>query len=248
MSNEQIKKTAIITGGGSGLGLGVARAYVERGGNVVLNGRSESKLHAAAKEIGPSERIAVVAGDIGLQETGQQLVKTAVDRFGRVDLLLNNAGIFTAKPFTEYTSEELDQFLSYLRGTYLLSQAVVEPMRKQGGGAIINITTILAYRGVLSIPSSAPMAAKGGIQALTPSLAIELAKDNIRVNAVAPGIIKTPLHGLKDNEFEELNGMQPLGRVGEVKDIVDAVLYLADAEFVTGVVLPVDGGVSAGGR
>ncbi len=247
MTTEQITRTAIITGGSSGMGLGVARAYVERGGNVVLNGRSESKLHAAVKQIGPPEHVAVVAGDIGRQETGLQLVKTAVDRFGRVDMLLNNAGIFTAKPFTEYTSEELDQFLSYLRGTYLLSQAVVEPMRRQGGGAIINITTILAYRGVLAIPSSAPMAAKGGIQALTPSLAIELAKDNIRVNAVAPGIIKTPLHGLKDKEYEELNGMQPLGRVGEVKDIVDAVLYLADAQFVTGVVLPVDGGVSAGG-
>ena len=248
MSAEQITKTAIITGGSSGLGLGVARAYVERGGNVVLNGRSESKLQTAAKEIGPPERVAVVAGDVGLQETGQRLVKTSVDRFGRVDMLLNNAGTFVAKPFTEYTAEELDQFLSNLRGTYLLSQAVVEPMRKQGGGAIINITTVLTYRGVQAIPSSAPIAAKGGIHALTSNLAIELAKDNIRVNAVAPGIIKTPIHGLKDEEFEKLNGMQPLGRVGEIKDIVDAVLYLADAEFVTGVVLPVDGGVSAGGQ
>ncbi len=248
MSTKQNTMTAIITGGGSGMGFGVARAYVERGGNVVLNGRTESKLHSAAKQIGPSERIAIVPGDIGLQETAQQLVKTAVDRFGRVDMLLNNAGTFAAKPFTEYTAEELDQFLSNLRGTYLLSQAVVEPMRKQGGGSIINITTVLTYRGVQAIPSSAPMASKGGIHALIPSLAIELAKDNIRVNAVAPGIIKTPIHGLKDEEFEKLNGMQPLGRVGEVKDIVDAVLYLADAQFVTGVVLPVDGGVSAGGQ
>ena len=121
MSTEQITKTAIITGGGSGIGFGVARAYVERGGNVVLNGRTESKLHAAAKEIGPPERVAVVAGDVGLQETGQRLVKTAVDRFGRVDMLLNSAGTFAAKPFTQYTAEELDQFLSNLRGTYLLS-------------------------------------------------------------------------------------------------------------------------------
>ena len=248
MSTQQITKTAIITGGSSGMGLGVARAYVERGGNVVLNGRTESKLQAAAKEIGSPERVAVVAGDVGLQETGQQLVKTAVDRFGRVDMLLNSAGTFAAKPFTDYTAEELDQFLSNLRGTYLLSQVVVEPMRRQGGGAIINITTVLTYRGVEAIPSSAPIAAKGGIHALTPNLAIELAKDNIRVNAVAPGIINTPIHGLKDAEFEKLNGMQPLGRVGEVKDIVDAVLYLADAQFVTGVVLPVDGGVSAGGN
>ena len=177
MSTEQITRTAIITGGGSGMGLGVAKAYVERGGNVVLNGRTESKLHSAVKQIGPPERVAVVAGDVGLQETGQRLVKTALDRFGRVDLLLNNAGTFAAKPVTEYTAEELDGFLSNLRGTYLLSQAVVEPMRKQGGGAIINITTVLAYHGVQAIPSSAPMASKGGIHALTPSLAIELAKD-----------------------------------------------------------------------
>ncbi len=248
MSTEIREKTAIITGGSSGMGLGVARAYVERGGNVVLNGRSESKLHAAVKQIGPPEHVAVVAGDIGRQETGQKLVKAALDRFGRVDMLLNSAGTFAAKPFTEYTAEELDQFLSNLRGTYLLSQAVVEPMRKQGGGVIINITSVLTYRGVQAIPSSAPIAAKGGIHALTANLAIELAKDNIRVNAVAPGIIKTPIHGLKDGEFVNLNGLQPLGRVGEVKDIVDAVLYLADAQFVTGVVLPVDGGVSAGGN
>ena len=120
-------------------------------------------------------------------------------------------------------------------------------MREQGGGAIINITTVLAIRGVSAIPSSAPVAAKGGINALTQNLAIELAPHNIRVNSVAPGIIKTPLHGKSDDQWAELSGMQPLGRVGEVKDIVDAVIYLADARFVTGVVLPVDGGVAAGG-
>ena len=152
------------------------------------------------------------------------------------------------KPFTDYTEADLDSFLStHLKGTYLASQATATQMRKQGGGAIINITTVLALRGVTAVPASAPIAAKGGMNALTRSLAIELAPDNIRVNAIAPGIIKTPIHGLKDEEFEALNGMQPLGRVGEVKDIVDAVLYLADANFITGVVLPVDGGVAAGG-
>ena len=126
-------------------------------------------------------------------------------------------------------------------------RCVAKQMRKQGGGAIINITTVLALRGVKEIPSSAVSAAKGGMNAITRSLAIELAPDNIRVNTVAPGIIKTPIHGRTDEQFEELNGMQPLGHVGEVKDIVDAVLYLGDAEFVTGVVLPVDGGIHAGG-
>ncbi len=172
-----------------------------------------------------------------------------IERFGRIDVLVNNAGHFYPKPFTDYTEKDLDGFFAtHLKGTYLTSQAAVPHMREQGGGAIVNITTVLALRGMKAIPCSAPIAVKGGMNAITRSLAIELAPDNIRVNAVAPGIIKTPIHGRTDEQFEELNGMQPLGRVGEVKDIVDAVLYLADATFVTGVILPVDGGIHAGGE
>ena len=136
----------------------------------------------------------------------------------------------------------------HLKGTYFTSQAAVEAMRSNGAGAIVNISTVLAERGVTAIPSSAPIAAKAGINGITRSLAIELAADQIRVNAVAPGIIKTPIHGRADDDYGELDGMQPLGRVGDVDDVVDAVLYLADANFVTGVVLPVDGGVHAGGN
>ena len=242
-------KTVLITGASSGIGLGVAEAYLDVAANVVLNARNEEKLTAVAQNLGRTDQIAVVPGDIGLKETGQRMVDAAVERFGRVDVLVNNAGHFFPKPFTDYTEEELDGFLSaHLKGTYFASQAAARQMRTQGGGAIINITTVLASRGVTAIPASAPIAAKGAMNAITTSLAIELAPDNIRVNAVAPGIIKTPIHGLKDEEFEALNGMQPLGRVGEVKDIVDAVLYLADANFITGVVLPVDGGVAAGGE
>ncbi len=242
-------KTVLITGASSGIGLGVAEAYLDLGANVVLNARNEEKLTAVAQNLGRSDQIAVVPGDIGLKETGQRMVEAAVERFGRVDVLLNNAGHFLSKPFNEYTEEDLDGFLSaHLKGTYFASQAAANQMRKQGGGAIVNITTVLALRGVNAVPASAPVAAKGAMNAITTSLAIELAPDNIRVNAVAPGIIKTPIHGLKDEEFEALDGMQPLGRVGEVKDIVDAVLYLADANFITGVVLPVDGGVAAGGE
>ena len=129
---------------------------------------------------------------------------------------------------------------------YFATQAAVEPMRRQGGGAVVNITTVLASRGASAIPATAPVAAKGGMNAITRGLAVELGPQNIRVNTVAPGIIKTPIHGLADEEFDQLNALQPLGRVGEVRDIVDAVLYLADANFVTGVVLPVDGGAAAG--
>ena len=247
--NQQTNKpkTVIVTGASSGIGYGVAEAFLKRGDNVVLNSRNEAKLKAAAKRLGESGRTLLVPGDITLPVIGRRIVEVAIEEFGRVDVLFNNAGVFAAKPFADYSEDELDDYLSYLKGTYLISQAAAGQMKKQGAGSIINITTVLVERGVTAIPSSAPIAAKGGIQALTTNLAIELAADNIRVNAVAPGIIKTPIHGRTQEQFEELNGMQPLGRVGEVNDIVDAVLYLAEATFVTGVILPVDGGVSAGG-
>ena len=164
-------------------------------------------------------------------------------------MLVNNAGIFYNKPFTDYTVEDLDAFLGYLRGTFVLTQSAVRAMRQQPeGGAIINVSTILAFNGVAGLPSSAPIAAKGGITALTRNLSIELAADNIRINAVAPGVVPTPLYGeLNEAQLNGLKNMQPLGRYGTPKDIADAVLYLANATWVTGVILPVDGGVDAGG-
>jgi NAD(P)-dependent dehydrogenase (short-subunit alcohol dehydrogenase family) len=242
-------QTAIVTGGATGIGYAVSEQFLKRGANVVLNGRTEEKLATAAEKLGQHEHIAILAGDITQPETANRIVKAAVERFGRVDVLVNNAGIFHTKPFTEYTLEELDGFLGYLRGTYVLTQAVVRQMRKQGdGGAIINISTILAFNGVAGLPSSAPIAAKGGITALTRNLSIELAADNIRINAVAPGVVPTPLYGeLSGEQLAALHEMQPLGRYGKPKDIADAVLYLANASWVTGVILPVDGGVDAGG-
>jgi NAD(P)-dependent dehydrogenase (short-subunit alcohol dehydrogenase family) len=176
-------------------------------------------------------------------------VDEVIARFGRLDVLVNNAGIFYTKPFTDYTTEELATFLGYLRGTFVLTQSAVRAMRRQPeGGAIVNISTILAFNGVAGLPSSAPMAAKGGITALTRNLSIELAADNIRINAVAPGVVPTPLYGeLNEAQLNALHHMQPLGRYGTPKDIADAVLYLANATWVTGVILPVDGGVDAGG-
>ncbi len=242
-------KTAVITGAGSGIGYAVAEAFVREGTNVVLNGRNEDKLARAAAQLGQPGQLAIVAGDVTQPETASRIVEASVERFGRVDVLVNNAGTFDSKPFTDYSVEELDSFLGYLRGTYVLSQAAVRQMRKQGdGGAIVNIGTILATNGVNGVPSSAPIAAKGGITALTKNLSVELAADNIRINAVAPGIVPTALYGdLSDEQLESLHGMQPLGRYGTPKDIADAVLYLANASWVTGVILPVDGGVDAGG-
>ena len=248
MSNTNSPRTVIVTGGGSGIGFAVAGAFLNRGDNVVLNGRTESKLHDAAKKLGHADQVAIAPGDITQAETGQRLVDIAVERFGRLDVLFNNAGIFEAKSFTEYSPDEIDGYLGYLRGAFLASQAAVHQFRKDGEGVIINITTILALNGVKEIPSSAPIAAKGGLNAITKSLAIELASDNIRVNAVAPGIVPTPLYGeLSEEQHTALHAMQPLGRYGKVSDIADAVLYLADASWVTGVILPVDGGVAAGG-
>ena len=243
------QKTAIITGAGSGIGLAVAEAFVREGFNVVLNGRAEDKLVRAASQINQPDQVTIVAADITLPETAEQIVNKAVKLFGQVDILVNNAGIFHSKPFTAYTVEELDTFLGYLRGTFVLTQAVVRQMQKQGhGGSIVNIGTILASSGVYELPSSAPVTAKGGIMALTKNLAAELAPDNIRINTVAPGIVLTPILGkLSDEQLDTFSGMQPLGRCGAPNDIADAVLYLANSTWTTGAIVPVDGGVNASG-
>ena len=247
--NNQQPKTFLITGGATGIGYAIAKAAIIRGDTVLLNGRTESKLRLAAESLNAPDQVATFAGDITDASFAEPLVKEVVLQFGRLDVLVNNAGIFNMKPFTDYTVEELDEYLGYLRGTYVLSQAAVRRLREQGGGgAIINISTILALNGVSGIQSSAPIAAKGGITALTKNLSIELAADNIRINAVAPGIVPTPLYGeLSEEDHVGLHAMQPLGRYGRPDEIADAVLYLADAEWVTGVILPVDGGVDAGG-
>ncbi len=243
------QKTAVVTGSSSGIGLAVAEGFVREGFNVVLNGRNKDKLDNAAALIGSPDQLSIITGDVTNPEAADQIVNKAVERFGQIDILVNNAGTFSTKPFTEYTIEELDTFLGYLRGTFVITQSAVRQMQKQGnGGSIVNIGTVLASNGVYGLPSSAPIASKGGVMALTKNLSVELAADNIRINAVAPGIVPTPLYGeLSNEQLNALNDMQPLGRYGKAKDIADAVLYLASATWITGVILPVDGGVDAGG-
>ncbi len=239
--------TALITGASSGIGFDVARAFLERGSNVVLNGRNPDKLKAAASELGHPDRAVIVPGDIADPATGEALVRTALERFGSVDVLVNSAGTFGAKPFVDVTEEELDGYLTgNLKGTYLTTQAVVRQMKKEGGGSIVSLGTVLVDHAMAGFPASAALVSKAGIHALTVSLAAELAADNIRVNAVAPGVIRTPIHG--DSDVDSFGGVALLNRVGEVSETTDAVMYLVDANFTTGHIMNVDGGYVTGRR
>lgn len=233
--------TVLITGASSGIGLDVARGFLDKGSNVVLNARSSEKLAAAAQGLGDESRIALVPGDIGNRETGEKMINVAVDRFGSSDVLVNNAGIFGLKPLLESTEEELDRYIHInLKGTYFVTQAAVRQMKKQGGGNIVNIGTVQLMHSMAGIPASAALMTKAGVHALTTSLASELAADNIRVNAVAPGIIRTPIYG--DADVDAFGGVALMNRVGEVQEITEAVIHLATASFTTGVIMPVDGG------
>ena len=234
-------QNVLITGASSGMGLDIAKGFLERGANVVLNSRNGEKLAAAAKTLGDPGRIALVVGDIGDKSTGEKMVGTAVDRFGSVDVLVNNAGIFGLKPFLENSEEDIDNYIGInLKGTYFVTQAAVRQMKQQGGGSIVNIGTVLIMHSMAGLPASAALITKGGVHALTTSLASELAADNIRVNAVAPGVIRTPIYGGAD--IEAFGSVALMNRVGEVQETTEAVIHLATAGFTTGVILPVDGG------
>lgn len=235
MSTEQ--KVAIVTGASQGLGQGIVRAFLKRGYRVVGSSRS----------ITPSDdpNYLTLAGDIGDPATGKYLVEQALARFGRVDTLVNNAGIFIAEPFTAYTDQQYRDMLSTnLNGFFYTTQPAVDAMLKQGGGHIVQITTTLVDHANSKVPSVLASLTKGGLAAATRSLAIEYASRNIRVNAVSPGIINTPMHAPQTHGA--LAAMHPMNRLGEVADIAQAVLFLEDAPFVTGEILHVDGGQVAG--
>jgi NAD(P)-dependent dehydrogenase (short-subunit alcohol dehydrogenase family) len=235
MNNQ--RKVVVITGASQGIGAGLVKAFRDRDYRVVANSRS----------IKPSNDpdILAIAGDISDRAVAERMIKEGMARFGRIDTLINNAGIFIAKPFTSYTTEDYASTLAVnLNGFFHATQFAVAEMEKQGSGHVVSITTSLVDHAIDGVPSVLASLTKGGLNAATKSLAIEYAKRGIRVNAVSPGIIKTPMHAPETHGA--LAGLHPVNRMGETSDIVEAVLYLESAGFVTGEILHVDGGQSAG--
>jgi NAD(P)-dependent dehydrogenase (short-subunit alcohol dehydrogenase family) len=240
MANTQ--KTIIVTGASQGIGAGVAQSFLDRGYNVVATSRNITK----SATFSASDHLALVDGSIGDCTVASKVVHTAVQRFGSIDALVNNAGIFFTKPFTEYTAEDFEALSSTnLEGFLYVTQAAVKQMLAQNsGGSIVTITASLVANPIAGITASVPMITKGGLEAVTLSLAAEYAKQKIRFNAVAPGTVDTPLH--KDNPKDFLKTLSPMGTISDVKDIVEAVVYLTEARQVTGEVLHVDGGAHSG--
>ena len=235
MSNEQ--KVAIVTGASQGIGAGLVKAFRDRNYRVVATSRSIERTG--------DQGIVAVRGDVGDPATADAVVGQAISRFGRIDTLVNNAGIFIAKPFTSYTAEDFASVIATNVGSFFyLTKLAAAEMLKQGSGHIVQITTSLVDHANSNVPSVLASLTKGGLNAATKSLAIEYAKRGIRVNAVSPGVIKTPMHKPETHEF--LANLHPVGRMGDAKDIVDAVLFLEGAAFITGEILHVDGGQSAG--
>jgi NAD(P)-dependent dehydrogenase (short-subunit alcohol dehydrogenase family) len=239
MANNQ--KTVIVTGASQGIGAAVVKAFLERGYNVVGTSRSATRAGFA-----PSPNLALVDGDIGQAATAEKVAQTAISKFGSIDHVVNNAGIFSAKPFTDYTAEEFRGLVSTnLEGFIFITQLAVKQMLSQGsGGSVTSITASLADNPIAGLPASIAMITKGGLDAITVSLANEYAKSNIRFNAVAPGVVDTPLH--KNNPKDFLKTLNPMGMISDSSDIADAVVYLTEARYVTGEVLHVDGGAHNG--
>jgi len=235
-------RTVIVTGGSRGIGAGLVTAFLDRDYNVVANSRNITK----SGTFGALDKLALVDGSIAEAPTAAKIVEVAKNKFGSIDALVNNAGIYFSKPFTDYTIDDLRFLTSVnIEGFLFKSQLAIKQMLAQEtGGSIVNITTTLVDHPIAGINSAVPMITKGGLEAVTRSLAMEYVKQGIRVNAVAPGIVDTPMH--KNDPKEFLKTLQPMGQISEVKDIVDAVVYLTEAGQVTGEVLHVDGGAHVG--
>ncbi len=245
MNTPSDPRTVLITGATSGIGLGLAERFLREGYHVVGTGRSTARLQATAEHLNIGDRFLGVAGDVADPEAARRTFAEAIAAFGHVDVLVNNAGLFTAKPFIHFTAAEIDeQIATNLKGMLYHSQEAARHMVGRRRGSIISITASLALQPDHRVPALLNVALKGAVNHATKALALELAPAGVRVNAVAPGVVATPMHGPDVNKA--YGAMHPLGRVATIDEVVDAVLYLAHSDYITGVVLPVDGGSSAG--
>ena len=236
------RKTVIVTGASQGIGAAVVRAFLERGYNVVGTSRNATK----SAELQASDKLALVDGDIGREATAKRVVDVAVQKFGSVDAVVNNAGIFSAKPFTDYSAEDFRNLVSTnLEGYIFITQLAVKQMLLQkSGGSVVGITSSLVENPIGGLPVSLPMITKGGLDAITRSLASEYSKEHIRFNTVAPGVVDTPLH--KNNPKDFLKTLSPMGTISSSDEIASAVVYLTESKQITGEVLHVDGGAHNG--
>src|SRR6476646_10637335 len=236
------RRTAIVTGASQGIGAGIVKGFVERGFNVVANSRKVTQ----STEVAASDYVALVDGDIGEPATAAKVVETVLSRFQSIDVLVNNAGIFFTKPFTDYTAEDFKSLVSTnVEGFLYITQLSIKQMLAQKtGGSIVTITAALARNPIRGVTAAVPMITKGGLETITQHLAMEYAKDGIRVNAVAPGVVDTPLR--RDTPKDVMASLSPMGRPSTTKDITDAVMYLTSAATVTGDTIYVDGGAHVG--
>jgi NAD(P)-dependent dehydrogenase (short-subunit alcohol dehydrogenase family) len=234
-------KTMIVTGAAKGIGAGVTKAFLERGYNVVAN-----SLDFGDSALTPGENLALVDGNIGHASTAEKIAKRAISKFGSIDGVVNNAGIFFTKPFTEYTTQDFRRLSeTNLEGYIYITQLAVKQMLTQKtGGSVTSITSAMVEHPIAGVNASIPMVTKGGLEAITRSLAMEYAKDGIRFNAVAPGVVDTPMHA--NDSKDDLKSLSPMGMISDVDDIVDAIVYLTEARHVTGEVLHVDAGAHNG--
>lgn len=242
------KKTVVVTGALTGIGKAISKLFLDKGHNVVMNSTSEKNLKQATEDFGGNVNFRVVVGDIADKHTGEKLVEMAKKHFGEVDILINNAGVFAPKPFLDVKEDDIDHFYNVnLKGTFFTTQAAVKSMLKAGGGSIINIGTVLVDHAIAGFPATAPVTSKAGVHALTRQLAAEFGKDNIRVNTIAPGIIRSPLQAkIGVANADDLAGLHLLNRIGETSDIAEMTYNIAMSSFVTGAIINVDGGHVAG--
>ena len=243
LSKKPGGKVAVVTGASSGMGLGITRALFEHGYCVVANSRTISK----SKDLKPSADLVLVDGDIGVKETAIKVAEAALKEFGRIDLLVNNAGIYMAKPFLEYTPDDFETMIgTNVAGYFFVTQQAVTQMRKQKSGHIVSISTVLTDQPLAGAPISLPVLTKSTIPAFSRALAMEYVADGIRVNTISPGVVDTPMHA--NDDHEALSRLHPIRRLVQISEIVDAVLFLQSAPMVNGENIRIDGGAHAGAK